>query len=96
MRVFPLEHHGEIAPQIQPLLKPGMTARKVESVPEIKPKDPENPTLHESTVQRLNSQKAIVDGLEARIAADKILLDQLTEERDRLKAKLQDAGLPAQ
>ncbi len=68
MALFPMEHHEEIAAVIQPLLKKPITARKVGPV-ELKPKDPENPTLHESTVQRLNNQAALIETLKAENAA---------------------------
>ena len=61
-----IEHHEEIAAVIQPLLAKPIIARKVESV-ELKPKDPENPTLHESTVQRLNNQAAMIEALKAEV-----------------------------
>jgi hypothetical protein len=83
---FPVEHHDEIATQLQPLLKEKLIARKVESLPELKPQNPEAPTLHESTVMRLNKQQEIVAGLEAQIK-------ELKAENTQLREKLQDSGM---
>ena len=66
MFTFPVEHHEEIAAQIQPLLTKEIIARKVDALPELKIKDPEAPTLQELTVQRLNNMAATIEELTAR------------------------------
>ena len=85
MRAFPVELHDDIAAHVQPLLKGGLTARKVESVPELKPKDPENPTLQERTAQRLNAKDESARILTAQV-------ESIRAERDALQARVTALG----
>jgi hypothetical protein len=83
---FPVEHHDEIAAAIQPLLSRnrGLTARKVKSMPQIEFKDSENPTLHESTVARLNSMATTVQEQAAKIQDYEKMISELQAEIARL------------
>ena len=83
---FPVEHHEEIAAAIQPLLSRNqkLTAQKVESMPQIEFKDSENPTLHESTVARLNTMATMVQEQAAKIQDYEKTISELQAEIARL------------
>jgi hypothetical protein len=89
---FPIEHHEEIAAIIQPLLPvrydlvnwQKLTARKVESMPQIEFKDGENPTLHESTVARLNTMATALQDQAAKIQDYEKMISELQAEIARL------------
>lgn len=100
MALFAVEDHEEIATIVQPLLTKPITARKVEPV-ELKPKDPENPTLQESTVQRLNlaaeahlELATVKKSMEERIAELEGIVESLKSENNSLKSALATISEP--
>lgn len=68
LRSLPQMTQDEALAHFQPHLKPGLTVIRTEAeLAQVKPSDPQNPTIHESTAMRLNLQSQQIGDLSKQI-----------------------------